>query len=198
MKGTALGILSVFLFTGFGMSKTGSPAQAMTPSLQARPEEEHAVEVKALLSRDAVRPGEVFKAAVILKIRAGYHINDNAPADEFLFPTSLIVEETPGIEVLETYYPAGHRGRFAYSQQELVVYEGEAVLGLLLKAGKDPAPAKLKLKATLSYQACNNMSCLPPKELPFEIAVPFSSAGKEGRDLHPEIFDKIFFKTQTK
>lgn len=177
-----------------GLSEAATPA---APAAAAQ-QNEQVVEVKPLLSRDGVHAGETFKAAIILKVQPGYHINNEAPADEFLIPTVLTIDDNPNFEVIEIYYPSGHRGRFAYSQAELIVYEGEAVLGALLKA-KDGIPAgPLKLKATLSYQACDNTSCLPPKDLPFEVAVPVVQAGKEGHELHPEVFAKIPFKALMK
>ena len=162
------------------------------------PQTEQVVEVKTLLSQDGVRPGELIKAAIILAVQPGYHINNNAPNDEFLFATTLTFDDNPNLEVVETYYPAGHRGRFAYSQTELIVYEGEAVLGAVIKAKAGIPPVPLKLKGTLSYQACDNTSCMPPKDLAFEITVPVVTAGKSSQDLHPEVFSKIPFKTPSK
>jgi thiol:disulfide interchange protein DsbD len=164
----------------------------------AAPQTEQVVEVKPLLSRDGVRPGELIKAAIILTVQPGYHINNNAPNDEFLFATTLTFDDNPNLEVVETYYPAGHRGRFAYSQTELIVYEGEAVLGAVLKAKAGIPAGPLMLKGTLSYQACDNTSCMPPKDLAFEITVPVVAAGKSSQDLHPEVFSKIPFKTPSK
>jgi hypothetical protein len=181
-------IFAALLLAGFACA---------APAGKSRPDEQ-IVEVKTLLSRDGVHSGETFKAAVILKVRPGYHINDNAPLDEFLFPTTLAFDNNPHLEVIETYYPAGHRGRFAYSQAELMVYEDEAVLGALLKLKAGIPAGALKLKATLSYQACDTTSCLPPKDLPFEISIPVVQAGKPSQDLHPRVFSKIPFKTPSK
>jgi DsbC/DsbD-like thiol-disulfide interchange protein len=167
-----------------------SPAPACS---QDKPEDQ-VVSVRTLLSRDGVHPGDVFKAAFIVKIRPGYHVNDNAPLDQFLVPTSLSIDDCSSLEVLELAYPAGHRGRFAYSEAELVVYEGEVVFGALLKVKDGQAPGTVKVGASLSYQACDNMSCLPPKELPFEIDVPVVAPGRDCRDLNPEVFQKITFK----
>jgi DsbC/DsbD-like thiol-disulfide interchange protein len=199
--GTTLAVL-ILAFAGLACSpaaSSASPEASASPPFSPAPQQDdQVVEAKALLSRDGVRPGETVKAAIILKVQPGYHINDNAPLDEFMFPTALTFEENPNVEVVETYYPAGRRARFSYSEAELVVYEGEATLGVLLKAKAGIAPGTLKLKATLSYQACDNMSCLPPKELPFEISVPVVPPSKECRDLHPEIFSKIPFRTAAK
>ena len=166
-------------------------ALMLMPALAAQTDDQ-VVEAKTLISRDAVRPGETFKAAVILKIQTGYHINDNAPLDEFLIPTALVIDGNPDFEVLEISYPKGRRARFAYSEAELVVYEGEVILGALLKAKEGLGAGPRTVKGALSYQACNNESCLPPKELRFEIAVPVAASGA-GADVHPEIFGKIRF-----
>lgn len=170
----------------------------LAPILAAQEQEQikHVVEVRSALSRSAVGPGETFKAAVILKVQAGYHINDNSPLDEFMFPTSLTLEESPDFEVVEIYYPSGRRARYSYSETELVVYDGEAVLGVLLKAKDGVSSGARTLKASLGYQACDNTSCLPPREIAFEIAVPVAKTG--GADLHPEIFAKIPFKSLRK
>jgi thiol:disulfide interchange protein DsbD len=163
------------------------------PALAAQ-EDEQVVEAKGLISREAVRPGETFKAALLLKVQPGYHINDNAPLDEFMIPTALVINENPDFEVVEIFYPKGRRARFSYSEAELIVYDGEVVLGALVKAKDGLAAGPRSLKGTLSYQACNNESCLPPKELAFEISVPVTATGG-GADLHPEVFGKLRFKS---
>lgn len=173
-------------------------AALLAPSGLAARESEQVVEtVKGLVSCDAVRPGETFKVALVIKVRPGYHINDNAPLDEFLIPTTLTFGENPDFEIVEISYPRGRRARFAYSEAELVVYEGEAVLGALIMARPGIAAGIRSLKGALSYQACNNEACQPPKELPFEIAVPVAATGS-CLPAHPEIFDKIRFKSLRK
>jgi thiol:disulfide interchange protein DsbD len=172
-------------------------AALLFPSAVATQDVEQVVEAKGLISRNAVKPGETFKAALVLKVQAGYHINDNAPMDEFMIPTALVFNEDPGFEIVEILYPRGRRARFAYSEAELVVYEGEVVLGALVKAKVGCASGPHPLKGALSYQACNDESCLPPKELAFEIVVPIATAGGAA-DLHPEIFGKLRFKSLQK
>ena len=178
---------------GYSIVVFAAAALMFAPALSAQ-EEAQVVEAKGLISRDAVRPGETFKTALILKVQAGYHINDNAPLDEFLIPTNLAIDANPDFEIVEISYPKGRHARFSYSEAELVVYEGEVVLGALIKAKDGLAAGARTLKGALSYQACNDESCLPPKELLFEIVVPIAAAGT-GTDVHREIFDKIRFKS---
>jgi thiol:disulfide interchange protein DsbD len=171
-------------------------ALAPAPALRGQ-ENQQVVEAKGLISCDAVRPGQTFKAAVILKIQPGYHINDNAPLDEFAIPTDLAFADNPALEVVEISYPRGRRARFSYSEAELDVYEGEVILGALVKAKEGTAAGMLTLKGTVGYQACNDASCLPPKEVPFEITVPVA-AGGTCAPVHSEIFDKIRFNSLEK
>ena len=167
------------------------------PSPAAQQKDGHVVEVKALLAKDAVHPGETFMAAFVLKVNPPYHINDNAPLDEFMFPTSLSFEEGP-FTAVETAYPPGHKGKFAYSEVELIVYEGETVLGARFKAKDDLAPGDHKIKAALSYQACDQTSCLPPKELAFEVPVKVVPVGTATQDINAETISRVPFKKEGK
>jgi thiol:disulfide interchange protein DsbD len=170
-------------------------ALLLAPALFAQ-DEGHVIAVSGLISRDAVAPGETFKAAVIVRVQAGYHINDNAPLDEFMIPTTLVLDDQPDFEVVEIFFPKGRRARFSYSETELVVYEGELVLGVLLKAKEGAAPGAKTIKASVGYQACDDVSCLPPKEFAFTISVPV--AAKSGAAVHPEVFDKLRFRSERK
>ncbi len=170
-------------------------ATAAAPAVQSGPG--HVVRVSALLSRDGVAPGETIKAAVLLKIDVPYHINDNAPLDEFMIPTSLEVT-SEDFEVVETYFPAGKRGKYAYTEVELVVYEGEATLGLLLKPKAGLKPGDYKLKASLGYQACDHTSCLPPKNLAFDIPVTVVAAGTPTKETNVEAFAELKFRAEAK
>lgn len=160
-------------------------------------DDERIVTAKGLLSRSAVRPGETFRAALVVEIRSGYHINDSAPLDEFMIPTALAVAESPDFETVEIAYPRGRKARVSYSEADLLIYDGQVVIGALLKAKEGLAPGPRSLRGALTYQACNDEMCLPPKELAFEIAVPVSTTG-EGADLHPEVFAKIRFASPGK
>lgn len=172
------------------------PVHLAVPS-PASQKDGHVVEAKGLLSKDAIHPGETFLAAFVLKIDAAYHINDNAPLDEFMFATTLTFEDGP-FTAVETVYPPGHKGKFAYSEVELIVYEGETLLGARLKAKDDLPPGDYKIKAALSYQACDNTSCLPPKELAFEVPVKVVPVGTATQDLNAETISRVPFKKEGK
>jgi len=183
---------------GLALAVLAAAAFAQSAPAPRAAQDDQVVEATVLLARDGVHPGETVKVAVVLKIRPGYHINNDTPADQFLVATTLAIDESQGAETLEIVYPQGHRGRFAYTQAELVVYEGEAVLGALVKINKFLLAGPLTMRGTLSYQACDNASCLPPKDLRFEFEVPVVAAGQKTHDVHKDVFEKIAFSQNVK
>lgn len=158
------------------------------------PQEEEIVTAKTFLSRYGIHPGESFKVALLLSIPPGWHINGPKLDDEFLVPSELIIDESDNIKILKLHYPDAGVGRFDYSEDELSIYEGEILLGALIKASDDIALRKHILKASFLYQPCNDRACMPPRtlklEIPFE-AVPLS---RETEEINKKIFSKIDFE----
>lgn len=101
-------------------------------------------------------------------IQQGLHINSHNPHSEFLIPTTLILEKTPGVEISKVDYPQGVDYHFQFSPKDaLSVYTGEfaVVLHLHARAGH------YALHGQLHYQACDNRACNPPQTLPVQLDV---------------------------
>ena len=152
------------------------------------------VEIQAFLSKDGVHPGETFKVALLVKISPGWHIHANELADQFLIPTELIFEESDKIEVTKFHYPEPKLEKYEYSESELEVYDGEIVLGALVKANSELKPGTYKWKGELGYQACDNRSCLAPQKIEFEISFASVPLSKKTEFINKEIFSKLDFK----
>jgi len=164
-------------------------------ALPAAPgQENQVVSAEAVLARTAVLPGESFKLALRLRINPGWHINAHDLTDEFLFASDFALEEDDRFKVKEYVYPEPTRGRYEYSENELSVYEGEALIGVLVEAAKGLGPGPYKLEGSFIYQACDNRSCLPPKTIPVEVKVELVSDTQLAKDINQEIFEKIKFK----
>jgi DsbC/DsbD-like thiol-disulfide interchange protein len=176
-------ILSFLLLTGFISGFTWGQNQ-----------EEGVVTVKTFVSQDGVHPGGTIAVAFLLDILPGWHIHGAELADQFLVATTLMIEENDEVQVLDTYYPEAKSQLYSYSEIELQVYEGKAVLGSLLKISQDASAGNKTLKASLLYQACDEQSCMAPQTLdlviPFRV-VPASVAVEE---VNRDIFAKIKFK----
>ena len=59
-------------------------------------------------------------------IQQGLHINSHTPHSEFLIPTTLTLDKTPGVEIAKVDYPQGVDYHFQFSPKDaLSVYTGE-------------------------------------------------------------------------
>ena len=99
-------------------------------------------------------------------IQQGLHINSHTPHSEFLIPTTLTLDKTPGVEDAKVEYPKGVDYHFEFSPKEaLSVYTGEfaVVVRLHARAGH------YAMHGQLRYQACDNKACNPPQTLPVRL-----------------------------
>jgi len=109
-----------------------------------------------------LEPGKTAEVSVAIQIRPNYHINSNAPADEYLIPTRLTWESS-GLDWKKTEYPEAETVNYSFSDKPLSVYSNKIVI-VSHFAVPEKVPASLtELKGKLRYQACNNRACLPPK-----------------------------------
>ncbi len=144
---------------------------------------------------DGAHAGTTLDCALAVELSAGWHVNSNKPLDEFLRPTEIKGLELPeGITVDRYYYPEGHLFSFAFSPNEKVsVFEEKFALGLRLRLAEDLAPGAYTIKGKLSYQACNDKTCLMPKTEGIEFAVNVVPASTPLKAQHEEVFRQIAF-----
>ncbi len=165
-------------------------------SLEAK--EEETVTVKTFISHDGIHAGESFKVAFLFNIIPGWHIYGPKLDDEFLIPSELIIDEGDNIKVSKLYYPEPGSGRFDYSEAELSVYEGEILLGALIKVSEDIPPKKHFIKASFLYQPCDDLTCMAPRTLKLEIPFKVVSLSKKTKEINKKIFSKIDFEKEGK
>ncbi|CAG0948790.1 Thiol:disulfide interchange protein DsbD [Phycisphaerales bacterium] len=150
-----VGILAV-LFTG--------------PRVQAQGEPPVTVSVES--DRTGVRPGDQFVIAVIFDHAPGWHVHTNDPKippswGGFLaIPTEIAVGETPGVVIGAVQWPkvatipvdlAGTGVPTPYG-----VFEGSAVAFVPVTVKPD-ATGKITINLNVSYQACNDRTCMIPE-----------------------------------
>jgi len=100
------------------------------------------------------------------KVLEGYHVNSHTPKSDFLIPTALKTQPTPGVTQAPPTYSAGQEFSFSFSPTEkLDVYSGDFTIKLpvVAEAGEHLVDASLR------YQACDHAACYPPKTLPLQV-----------------------------
>lgn len=119
-----------------------------------------------------LRKGKAAKATVRFRVNKGFHVNSNKPSSDLLIPTEVKFEASPAVAVGKLEYPVGEEFALSFSPGEkLSVYQGDVAVNVPLTVAKTTKPGDYTLKGSLSYQACNDSACFPPKAELFELKV---------------------------
>ena len=127
----------------------------------------------------SVTRGSSGKVELQFRIARGFHINSNAPTEEYLIPTGLKMEAPTDIVVGRITYPDGQNITLPFAPDlKLNVYTGDFSVFVNVRPLSTVIPGKYALHGRLKYQACDKAACYPPKEMPvtFEIKVAKSTA----------------------
>ena len=104
-----------------------------------------------------------------LGIQRGFHINTNNPGGDARLPLHATTLVFPGeAGAVQVAYPPGEELKVEFADRPLRVYSGEVTL---VAQFETPPEKGSKLPVQLSYQACDDRSCLPPVAKRMEIPV---------------------------
>lgn len=150
-----------------------SPRAARSQEIQidtgAAPNAAHAHRVTLDGDTFTVKAGEPAWIELRFHIAPGLHINSHVPQDETLIPTTFTVDPTPSLHVRHAEWPAGTPFRLEVGAGEtLSTYGGDFAVRLQI----DPsAKGDAALTGKLRYQACDNASCFPARDLPVHLTI---------------------------
>jgi len=120
----------------------------------------------------AGKRGAAVQAKIPLVVDAGFHVNSNAPNEEYLIPLKLTWKATGALEAGQVVYPKPVQEKYEFSEKPLSVFTGKFEVTANFKVAAN-APAGPGVAAgQLRYQACNDKACFPPKTI--EVSVPYS------------------------
>jgi suppressor for copper-sensitivity B len=115
--------------------------------------------------RTAYDPGALARIAAVMEIDEGWHVNSHQPSHEYLIPTALELELPAGWRIEGIDYPPGEMQRFAFEDKPLSVYHGSVVIVGSVRIGGEELEGTFPVVGRLTFQACNDRSCLPPETL---------------------------------
>ena len=165
---------------------------AVTVNLRAQdgayPPAAKVLQPEAYVSLQPVPRGRAFEIAVVAKISPGFHINAHMPSEDYLIPTKITADLSPGVFLVETAYPRGVMRAFRFSKTPMRVYEGSITVRMKLRATWAAPLGPHKLALTVGYQACNQDACLPPTKLPVTADLEIAAADTPARPVHADIF----------
>jgi thioredoxin:protein disulfide reductase len=148
--------------------------------------------VQVYPSAKPVQPGSVIRAAVLIQIQDGWHINAHKDILDFLIPANLTLDKNPyGTLIQDPYYPEGNKKKLAGLPQSFSVYEKAVTFYADIKLSPLLNPNEVKLPFKLQIQACNDESCLAPKILSLELPLEVGLAGQASVPFHSELFQQV-------
>ena len=143
---------------------------------------------QAYVSLQPVPRGRNFEIAVVAKISPGFHINAHVPSEDYLIPTKIMADLSPGVFLVETTYPRGVMRAFRFSKTPLRVYEGSFTVLMKLRANGTAPIGPQKIGLTVGYQACNQDACLPPTKVAVTADLEIAAVDAPAHSTHTDIF----------
>jgi len=120
----------------------------------------------------AGKRGAAVQAKIPLVVDPGFHVNSNAPNEEYLIPLKLTWKSTGALEAGQIVYPKPAQEKYEFTEKPLSVFTGKFEVTANFKVAPN-APAGPGVAAgQLRYQACNDKACFPPKTI--EVSLPYS------------------------
>ena len=140
------------------------------PAVAGSPEP--TIHFKGYYSSDKAQRGRVMRAAVVLEIPDGYHVNANKPLGKYAIPTTVNIEAPKGVTISPIVFPrAVVRKLKATNNESLAVYEGRAIIRFNVTVPANYSDGWLNLKAKVRYQSCNDDVCFPPKNQEIDVGI---------------------------
>jgi thiol:disulfide interchange protein DsbD len=159
---------------------------AATASLGAAaqpPDSASIVAVRPVLSKTAVTPASITRAAVVLTVKPGYHVNTNKPGETWLVPTEVVIGPPVGIKVKNIAYPRASKSlQIAGGKAPSPVWEGKVTVTFDLVVAGHVKPGTVTVKGMVRFQPCDDKTCLAPADKPFKLVVPVVKSGTKVAD----------------
>jgi DsbC/DsbD-like thiol-disulfide interchange protein len=158
-----------------------APVRAVAP--------EPTIHFKGYYASDKAQKGRVVRAAVVLEVPDGYHINANKPLGKYAIPTTLKIEAPSGVTVGPIAFPrAVVRKLKATNNESLAVYEGRAIMRFNVTVPANYGDDWLNLRAKVRYQSCNDDVCFPPKNQEIDVGIGIVGANERVKPANGWVF----------
>jgi thiol:disulfide interchange protein DsbD len=139
-------------------------------SLHLFAQNQNIVKIAVIEKSLKVIQGEQVSVSLSIAVNPTWHINSNKPNDDFLIPSEISAKGN-GLKLIGVKYPKAHELKLSFSEELVSVYEATSNAKLTFGTSQDAPIGKQKIVITLDYQACNDVSCLPPNATTTEFEI---------------------------
>src|SRR5437763_9778897 len=102
----------------------------------------------------AGKRGASVQSKIPLTVMTGYHVNSNAPNEEYLIPLKLTWTSTGALEPGAVTYPKPLQEKYEFSEKPLSVYTGSFELVANFKVAANAPAGPGVASGQRKYQAC--------------------------------------------
>ncbi len=124
-------------------------------------------------------PGEDLYLILKVKIDSEWHINSNKPKEDYLIPTEVSIDSKDGFLLSQKKFPQAKELKFDFSDVPVSVYEGEFEIPIVVRIPENLSEGDYQFEVIFNYQACNNQTCLPPKEEKIPVRIQLTTNSSE-------------------
>ncbi len=126
--------------------------------------------------------GSTALIAAKMKIEAGWHTNSHEPTFDYLIATELELILPDGWPSPVIEYPEGEMKSFAFADQPISVYDGQLAIMAHVEIPAETPDGGRNVEAALTYQACDDRSCLAPVTTSSTATLVVGSGGRDSSD----------------
>jgi len=134
----------------------------------------------------SVARGKSGSVDLSFRVSPGFHVNSNKPHSEFLIPTTLRLTAPTDIVIGVFTYPSGQEKSFPFAPDDkMSVYGSQFAVSFAIRPLASVMPGKYAVHGALKYQACDDATCYPPKQIPVSFLVKVVRSTTESQKRNP-------------
>ena len=178
MRRQAFALFAAALFIFSVTLSPSNPKATAAPSIVIAPAAQNSssIAVNGFFSVDPANQGGSFRAAIVMDIPGGLHVNGNKPLGKYAIPTTVKIDAPKGLKVTPVTYPIAKVRSFDFGSgtpERLAVYEGRAIMRFNVAVSPEAPIGVARVRANVRFQSCSDTVCFPPatRELVLAIAI---------------------------
>ena len=167
-------------------------AQPAAASLQGGPATE-VLTVTNAWSATGLKPGGQITLALVLSVKKPFHINANKTKDAFIPTTVELVNAPPELQSSTPIFPEPTEIEFGVgtTKEKIAVFSERAVVYIPMSVTSAAKPGDLDFQVKVSYQACDDKTCLFPTEVVSAAILHVAAPNEEVREVNSELFASL-------
>jgi len=146
------------------------------PAVVPASAQEKIVTVKVAALAETLKPGETVPMMLEIAVAPPFHINTEVPSEDYLIGTAVAFAPKAGLTFGNVVFPQSETIKLSFSETPLAVYAGTVKVPFEVTLDKNFEGSEAVVEGTVSYQACNDQSCLAPEDAAFSGTFPAAGA----------------------